>query len=102
MDITVKVQKNNFLDKITVINKTKSYTFSEGKPVTPAFGTDFTIKVPKGFDELGEKPFEDGKLEVTYLANTEPGKMAMIITPTDKCEYAGAKVVYLTIKKSAK
>ncbi len=102
VDITVKVQKSNFLDKITVINKTKSYTFSEGKPVTPVFGTDFTIKVPKGFDELGEKPFEDGKLEVTYLANTEPGKMAMIITPTDKCEYAGAKVVYLTIKKSAK
>ena len=94
---TITVQEKDLVEKLSVKN-TGKYTYNNGNPIKPTYGTDYTIKAPKGYTALTENPFSDNntQLKVSYLNNREKGKMALILTGTGT--YAGSKVVYLTIK----
>ena len=99
VDAKIKVQKTDLLEKITIKNFKPKYTYTEGKSVIPVLDTDYKILVPKGFTAITKDDFENGKLVVQYLGNTAPGKMALIIRPGEGSDFAGSKLVYLTIRK---
>ena len=73
IDAKIKVQKNNFLDKITVKAVTKTYTYTEGQAIIPQLDTDYTISVPKGFTTIEKKTFDDKQLVAEVYGNTVPG-----------------------------
>lgn len=102
IDAKIKVQKNNFLDKITVKAVTKTYTYTEGQAIIPQLDTDYTISVPKGFTTIEKKTFDDKQLVAEVYGNTAPGKMALVIRPGENSDFAGTKIVYLPIKKAGK
>ncbi|MBQ7562969.1 MAG: hypothetical protein IJT16_03145, partial [Lachnospiraceae bacterium] len=94
-------QKSNLVEKYTIknIRKPNTYAYKDGAGIVPEFGKDFTITVPKGDAVIDEKAFKENYLKEVCLNNVNPGKMALIITAPEESEYAGSKVVYLTIKK---
>ena len=108
----VTVTSKNMIEKLKLKFKTKSFqpaADSSGniaEPVIPVFNTDYTITIPKGYfdgkdasDSTKPSSLEDLGLKATCYNNRVPGKMAFVIEPTAESEYAGAQIIYLTIRK---
>ena len=98
--VYLKVKEKDVVEKLKIKKKKKSFKY-QGGPVMPQYGTDFTIKAPKGYSDItdGNGNLLASEVEVYYLNNNAPGKMAMIITATEENNYSGTQVVYFTIKK---
>ncbi|MCR4762776.1 MAG: hypothetical protein K5696_04530, partial [Lachnospiraceae bacterium] len=99
----ITVKSTDLVEKMTIQTITKKYTVQNGNPVFPVYGTDFTIKLPKGYTAIPEKPFgyvddRGPAFRMVCLGNRTPGRMALVISGTGDT-YVGTKVVYLTVKK---
>ena len=97
------VAEKDLAEKLKVKIKTPKFRF-DGSYVFPVYGKDFTIVLPKGYDPVAAEAEASGnnsltQLDIEYVHNRAPGKMAMLINGKDGSSYSGTKLVYFTITK---
>lgn len=109
---SLTVAKTNLIEKLKFKFKSKSLSAVKDANgnvvgrVIPTFKTDYEIVIPDGYydgtsetDKEMPKLLSDLGLKATCYNNLYPGKMALVIEPTDNSSYVGSQVIYLTIKK---